>query len=202
MQPSAVQEAQRGGPGRPRAQRHLLLQLLQAAPELRPPAAGTAVSATGHGPAPRPAPFPRRYLCFSNALCTDLRERAGRQHRDRHREAVTLPPRAAHLPPSPAWRSRAGHGEAYPCSASARHGAIRSRRSLRSRNSAACSSTWMLEAARSMAAAGPRRVRAPREVAAGPGRAAGAPIGRARPRGADVGAPGKQLRAGKLVLQI
>lgn len=152
VQSSAVQEAQRGGPGRPRSQRHLLLQLLQAAPELRPPAAGTAVSTTGHGTAPRPAPLPRRYLCFSSALCTDLRERAGRQHRDRHREAVTLPPPAAHLPPPPAWRGRAGHGEAYPCSASARHGGIRSRRSLRSRNSAACSSTWMLEAARSMAA--------------------------------------------------
>lgn len=86
VKPGTVQEVQRGGTGRPRAQRYLLLQPLQAAPELRSPAAGQGRGATRgsaterHGlyhRLPRRSPPTHPYLCFSSALCTDLRKRPG-----------------------------------------------------------------------------------------------------------------------------
>jgi len=48
VKPGPVQEAQCGGTGRPHAHRHLLLQPLQAVPELGSPASGDGAG-QGHG---------------------------------------------------------------------------------------------------------------------------------------------------------
>lgn len=113
VKPCTVQEAQRSGTRRPRAYRHLLLQPLQAAPELGSPAAGaggdtgkTAVSPERATGTATPWPPPPR-TCASPARCAPTCGRAPGNQNRRYR-----PP-----PPSPTKSHRspdASHGPAGP----------------------------------------------------------------------------------------